>query len=440
MVRNVERGTRIKNARLRAGLSQQRLAERCNVNPKTVHNWESGTSRPQQDNHIALAIALKLTTAHLLALLEGVQTVAGHSAAQSCAPGLGTGRVLDDNLEPGEEADTDPKRRLALVGGVAAVAGLAAPTVLATPRRQLVGPVDPEHWEHVARAYALDYDIVPKQELLKALNAEIDALLADIADADEQDAKHLHAPLAVLLVNAAAAMGSVGYARPEIRRYWVAAARAAQRVSDPSLYAWVLAVEADRGIHLDRSIPSYTLGRASEALEVAAGQPSNYFAAVATKSALIAQAYVYARLGEHSAALAALQALQAHYERWGHVSEGGGYLSIDAPAVHQAAGFVHAQAGSATRASDELDLAVASTPAEAYGFRAMGELLRVLAAVRDRDLGGLSHALRTVQEVPTGSRTQVVLSVARAVADACPVSERRHPQLAQYVDYLHQST
>lgn len=401
-----------------------------------MRNWEHGTCRPQQGSHVRLAAALGISTFQLVGLLDGEHRGFGSGTSQEDSSGPSASGLLSVSLAEREEADTDRSRRMAFMGGAAALAEMSLPPVLNTTVSPRLEAVDLEHWNHIARAYTLDYDVVPKNRLLSALETELDVLLADIGTSSDEAGRSLHAPLAILLINAAAAMGSLGYPRSRIRTYWAAAEQAAKVVNDPVLVAWVAGVEADRGIHLDSDVPEYTLARAAYALEIATQYPESSMAAAGAKSALIAQSSVYARLGEGTLALRSLHSLEHHYERWAHRSEGGGYLSIDAPPLHQAAGFVHAYNGSLNQATHALDAAAATMPEKAYGFRAIGELLRSLSMVRAHDLGGLAHAQATLEATPPSSRTRVVKTVAHTVVGAIPAKESAHRSKLEYDAFL----
>ena len=53
-------GVRIKSLRKRRGLTQEQLAELCNVSTSCVSRWETGSLYPRKDNLSAIATALKI--------------------------------------------------------------------------------------------------------------------------------------------------------------------------------------------------------------------------------------------------------------------------------------------------------------------------------------------------------------------------------------------
>lgn len=71
MALSTARGERLRRARMQAGLSQGQLADKCEVDLKTIRNWENGRFRPQQGGHERLATALKKSTIELHNLLGG---------------------------------------------------------------------------------------------------------------------------------------------------------------------------------------------------------------------------------------------------------------------------------------------------------------------------------------------------------------------------------
>lgn len=59
-------GTRIKNLRKAMGITQERLAELCNVSSSCVSRWETGSLYPRRENLILLAKALDVTPEEIL--------------------------------------------------------------------------------------------------------------------------------------------------------------------------------------------------------------------------------------------------------------------------------------------------------------------------------------------------------------------------------------
>ena len=59
-------GTRIKEARLKAGLTQAELAKLLDVDPHTVWYWESGRMKPSADNLVQLSNRLGVSGDWLL--------------------------------------------------------------------------------------------------------------------------------------------------------------------------------------------------------------------------------------------------------------------------------------------------------------------------------------------------------------------------------------
>ena len=59
-------GTRIREMRKAAGMSQEQLAEKLNVSRQSVTKWESGQSVPELDKIVALSVIFGVTTDSLL--------------------------------------------------------------------------------------------------------------------------------------------------------------------------------------------------------------------------------------------------------------------------------------------------------------------------------------------------------------------------------------
>lgn len=58
--------TRIKECRLRSGLSQKYVAATLGVSAPSVSDWESGKTKPAMENLVALAVLYGVTTDYLL--------------------------------------------------------------------------------------------------------------------------------------------------------------------------------------------------------------------------------------------------------------------------------------------------------------------------------------------------------------------------------------
>ena len=71
----MEIGKKLKNARIEAGLTQEKAAEKINVSRKTISNWENEKSYPDIISVIALS---DLYSVSLDELLKGDQKMAEH--------------------------------------------------------------------------------------------------------------------------------------------------------------------------------------------------------------------------------------------------------------------------------------------------------------------------------------------------------------------------
>ena len=71
----MEIGKKLKNARIEAGLTQEKAAEKINVSRQTISNWENEKSYPDIISVIALS---DLYSVSLDELLKGDQKVAEH--------------------------------------------------------------------------------------------------------------------------------------------------------------------------------------------------------------------------------------------------------------------------------------------------------------------------------------------------------------------------
>ena len=64
----------LQQQRVRAGYSQESLAEKLSVSARTVRGWEAGTSTPAADQRRPLAEALHITVDQIDLLLAGLPT------------------------------------------------------------------------------------------------------------------------------------------------------------------------------------------------------------------------------------------------------------------------------------------------------------------------------------------------------------------------------
>ena len=71
----MEIGKKLKNARIEAGLTQEKAAEKINVSRQTISNWENEKSYPDIISVIALS---DLYSVSLDELLKGDQKIAEH--------------------------------------------------------------------------------------------------------------------------------------------------------------------------------------------------------------------------------------------------------------------------------------------------------------------------------------------------------------------------
>ena len=71
----MEIGKKLKNARIEAGLTQEKAAEKINVSRQTISNWENEKSYPDIISVIALS---ELYSVSLDELLKGDQKMAEH--------------------------------------------------------------------------------------------------------------------------------------------------------------------------------------------------------------------------------------------------------------------------------------------------------------------------------------------------------------------------
>ena len=71
----MEIGKKLKNARIEAGLTQEKAAEKINVSRQTISNWENEKSYPDIISVIALS---DLYSVSLDELLKGDQKMAEH--------------------------------------------------------------------------------------------------------------------------------------------------------------------------------------------------------------------------------------------------------------------------------------------------------------------------------------------------------------------------
>ncbi len=71
MPRKISFSRHVRNARLDRGLSVSDVAERVGVSPACIYLWEHGTTRPRDQNLVALCKALRLPLAATRAIVGG---------------------------------------------------------------------------------------------------------------------------------------------------------------------------------------------------------------------------------------------------------------------------------------------------------------------------------------------------------------------------------
>lgn len=68
MARKISFSRHVRNARIERGLSVTDVADRVGVSPACIYLWERGTTRPRDENLVALCKALKLPIAETRAI------------------------------------------------------------------------------------------------------------------------------------------------------------------------------------------------------------------------------------------------------------------------------------------------------------------------------------------------------------------------------------
>jgi hypothetical protein len=99
--------------------------------------------------------------------------------------------------------------------------------------------------------------------------------------------------------------------------------------------------------------------------------------------------------------------------------------------------FVHTHLGDQARAEQAHDTALNLYPPHMFRERALVQLHRALGMVRSGDITtGADHARQVVTELPEQQRIDMILEVARTVARAVPVEQRRRPGVTDLHDVL----
>ncbi|MGH3712964.1 MAG: helix-turn-helix domain-containing protein [Micromonosporaceae bacterium] len=342
-----------------------------------------------------LALAATMSESYLRAVETGHRPVTV-DLAQRLDRALGAGGLIEE-LYAAETGGDDMRRRVVLAAlGTVAGLGAAEPAyvVAESLRTSLLSAYGGgDDWPDVATEYGRRFMTDAPAVFRSCLTGDLMVLRAQITAGADHLAVRLTAPR--LMALAGMAVGNTGDVAAAAR--WYRSARlAADRTDDAALQQWTRGREAFRR--------GYEGGTPGEVLAIGAD--------VQDVEAQLAVAQAYARAGERTAALAALDSARRLHDR-GDQAEGTIY-AMPPWRWHLSAAYVYALLGDISANADELD--GVRPPNTVRRWEAQLHMERAVAHARAGDtMTGLDLARDTLHRLPDDQRSVVLTEMAREV-------------------------
>jgi transcriptional regulator with XRE-family HTH domain len=421
-----ESGARLRELRLRRGMTQETLAGLAGISATMISMIESGT-RPlnRLPRILGLAAALRVAPAEIIPGLETPAVPAGSET--------GLGAPESDN-----EGDVERRELLRLMGGVALSAPFSGHVEADALRRELDSTVnspttkaDVAEWERATAQYSLESGVVPPALLLPELLADLEEAQLRWKEAPEP----LRAPMARVCGQLSALAASNFFNSGDAmsaRRYWRTALRIINLADDRLAQSQVYAFRASLALAEN---PSTALALAGDAISIADGTPC---AGAASGSAVRAQAL--ALLGDHRESERTLQDLT---DAFSHLPEAATSSRLDGVGFSEQSmrfteGWVHAYAGRVSDASKALGAGRSLVPDGHWIAIASWEASMAICLIRGGDPSeGSRHVVSSLGEIPPGFRQATIVrySAVRALSTIPPGADNA-PAVAEARELL----
>ncbi|MGS2615120.1 helix-turn-helix domain-containing protein [Micromonospora sp. LZ34] len=396
-------GDILKRHRTAQGLSLRQLAQRAHLDHSYISQVERGVRRPSK------------------------------GFAETCDRTLAAGGALVQAYDR-QAGDTDMRRRtiLGAMGALAAAPAVGPLVGLEAVRHGLGAAVDVDHdeWEQIVAGYGRGYYRQAHGMLMRQLGADLTVLQHQLAaDTGARRPGLLRAAgqLSVIVALGLVASGQVMLGR----RWWSTAQRVADESGDRDTILLTRAWDVVNGCY-DGRPPAQVVDLSAEVLPLADGRPS-----AAACGLLAGRAQALSLAGRHSEAVATVRQLgdladQLPATVIGDVESLWGWPEHR---LRHTESWVYTHAGRLADADAAQDRALALYPASQARLRAQVGLHRAACLIRGGHIpDGLRLAADLLDELPAASHNELVRSVARQVADAVPVGERRRPVYGELVE------
>jgi hypothetical protein len=288
-------------------------------------------------------------------------------------------------------------------------------------------------WEAVAWDYAHTFSTVPPADLLDDLGTDLAIAQAQYSRlTDQPPQRALLRVIALLEAFVAQTLGNLGNAGAA-RRWWRTARSTADRSRDPEARTWIRGREIIHGLHERWPLPT-VLGLADEAVGLKAPP------CMGTGSVLAGRAQVLAAMGRSAEARSAMDDVYRVVDRLPArvTNDADSMYGWPEYRLRHTESVVYTHVGDLPRATTAQDRALALYPDHMFRARAQVRLHQAVGMVKNGDFQtGAAHACQILAELPDGQRTEMVLQVARSVAQAIPQTERRRPEATALRELLH---
>ncbi|MBQ1049477.1 helix-turn-helix transcriptional regulator [Micromonospora sp. C51] len=385
-------GATLKRHRMAAGLSLRGLGAATHIDYSYLSQVERGARNPSR------------------------------KLAQACDDALGLGGALVQ-LWQQQVGEADMHRRRFLAMGALAAAPAVAPMVNLEALRHgfttVAGHTD--EWDQIVAGYGYDYYRLPADLLERQLTADLTVLQHQLAVTNGPErAGLLRAASKLSLVVAFEMVASgQGWAAS---RWWRSSRRLAEESADPDSVVAGWAWDVVNGCYDGRD-PDKVVELSDRAMPLLPRRAS-----AATCGLLAGRAQALSLAGRHAEAIATVEQLSRLAEQLptSVINDVGSLWGWPEHRLHHTASWVYTHAGRVVEAERAQTRALALYPQSQARLRAQVQLHKAACLVRDGDIpDGLRLAADLLDGLPAEHRNELLLTVARQVADAVPAGERR---------------
>lgn len=395
-------GQTLRQLRIEARLSQQRLAGQVPVSQATLSRYESGSQAP--DGAVAARLDELLNTGGTL------------------------GRLVADARE------VEDMRRRALLGALGGVALSGAEGVLEPVRRQLdtalVGPItddDVVEWERAADLYSRQAGRLPAERVIPELLIDLVDVRRHLETVSDAVRPRLLRVCALLSGLAATSLVGAGH-WAEAERYWRTAQRAARLSGDREVARLVASKRGVLSLYMPAGNPAVVLSIIDEAIGWGEGRIT-----AGSVNALAARAQGLALVGDSAGARATLAEVETTFEQLDdQYTERWTCWGWPESRLHHVRSFVYSHGGNVREAVAAQDVALAAYERPLSPGAVQVQMHRARSIITSGDPSqGVRHIVTMLEQIEPSFRHGYVGTSAEFALHALPENARRLPTVRQ---------